>query len=173
MHTVVVLAGETGAPAVADALDRLPPDASDSVVVCGPGQREPIRHVTDASRVVVDSVPDGSVVSAMRAGLRAASTATAVVTIPSSPTLTGEALVRLTPGNDVDVGLARVDGDRHPPLGGYAVGPTTAACDTTLATGSERLSNVYARLDVTTTDVDTASTVGDGTGDKAVGKTDG
>jgi molybdopterin-guanine dinucleotide biosynthesis protein A len=173
MHTVVVLAGNAEPPAVADALDRLPPGASDPVVVCGPGQREPIKQVTDASRVVVDSVPDGSVVSAMRAGLRAASTATAVVTTPSSPTLTGEALGRLAPGDDADVGLARVGGDRHPPLGAYAVGPTTVACDTTLATGSERLSNVYARLDVTTTDVDTASPVGDGAGGKAVGKTDG
>lgn len=139
---------------VADTVEAVAPVAEAVTVVCDAEQRDEIGRTTDA-RTVSERVPDGGLVAAMRAGFRATSALTAVVTTPEAPTVAPSAVADLEPPADADARLALIDGDRHLPLGGYSVSPALRACDVTLATGSRRLPDVLSRLSVTTTAVST------------------
>lgn len=151
---IVVVPDGADRQAVADTVETIAPAVETLTVVCD-GYR---RGVTDEGipvRTITTGVPDGGLVTAMRAGFRATGALTAVVTTPGSPALVPSAAADLEPDGDADVTLAQVDGERHPPLGGYRVSPAVDACDVTLATGSRRLSEVLTRLSVTTTPVST------------------
>jgi molybdopterin-guanine dinucleotide biosynthesis protein A len=139
---------------VADTVEAVAPGVETVTVVCGPDRRDEIERTTDA-RTVSERVPDGGLVAAMRAGFRATSALTAIVTTPEAPTVAPSALTDLDPPADADARLALIDGARHPPLGGYNVSPAVQACDVTLATGSRRLPDVLSRLSVATTAVST------------------
>lgn len=170
MRAAVVLATDADPPAVDETLSALSA-FEERTVVCAPGERELLGDVLDADpRIVVDSVPHGGLVAAMRTGLRATSATRALVTTPAMPAVTDEAYTDLLPAAGTDVSLAMVDGERCPPLGGYAVDATRAACDTTLATGSRRLRNVLARLSVATTAVDGPAPGSDSGGPTASGR---
>lgn len=165
---ILALADADPAATVADldpAYDRL-------TVVCRPGRRQAVVESTAEfdPRVIVDTVPRGGLVSAMRAGLRAIPTTRAFVTTPELPVVGTDAQLQLQPEGVADACLARIGGERYPPLGGYAVDSTVAACDTTLATGSRRLSNVFARLSVTTASVSELGCGKEPTGDHVTGK---
>lgn len=152
MRTAIVLASVVADPeSVAATADRLEDEDMDTVVVCQDGQRLDISDAADSDhRIVVDPVPEGGPVAAMRAGFRAARTRTAFVTTPGTPTLSAGSLSSLSPESSVDATLATVDGRRREPCGGYAVEAATAACDTTLAMGSRRIGDVLARLSTRT-----------------------
>ena len=152
MRTAVVLASVVADPeSVAATADRLEDADMDPIVVCRDDQRLAVSDGADSDhRIVVDPVPEGGPVAAMRAGLRAARTRTALVTTPGTPRLSPGALASLSPASSVDATLATVDGRRREPCGGYAVEAATEACDTTLAIGSRRLGDVLARLSTTT-----------------------
>jgi molybdopterin-guanine dinucleotide biosynthesis protein A len=160
MRTAIVLASVVADPeSVAETADRLHGEM-DTVVVCRDGQRLDISDAADSDhRIVVDPVPDGGPVAAMRAGFRAARTRTAFVTTPGTPQLEREALPTLSPGVGTDATLAHIEGSERPPCGGYVVEPAREACDTTLAMGSRRVSDVLARLTTTSGTVETAPRV--------------
>lgn len=150
MPAGIVLASDRVEPrAVAETVGELDPGVDDVTVVCDADRRDAVAAAVDA-RTITDRVPDGGSVAAMRAGLRTTGTATAVVTTPEAPSLDPSVAVELAPTADAEAVLAEFDGDRYPPLGGYEVGPTVAACDVTLATGSRRFDDVLARLSVAT-----------------------
>lgn len=171
MRTTIVLSSSgSDARMIAETADRLAAEEMETIVVCTDAQRPEVSETAESDpRIAVDPVPGGGPVAAMRTGFRATRTHCAFVTTPGTPPLEADALPALSPDVDADATLARIDGSMRPPCGGYVVGPAREACDTTLAMGSRRVSDVLARLTTTTEAVESAPCPTAATGATATG----
>ena len=165
---VLVVTDDQPPDAVSETLETLDGTFSETTVVCPSGQRDAVSDVSDGRATrVVETVSDGGVVAALRTGFRATKATRAFVTTPSMPAVDAESVTQLAPAPGHDATLAVINGTEKPPLGGYVTETAAAACDTTLATGSRRLSNVFARLSVTAAVVERPARTNGGNSTKA------
>jgi len=160
MRSAIVLAGRTDTPRVAsgptaegtvrDAVERLSPAVDDVVVSCPADRADAVEAELGGTeyRLATDRVPDGGPVAAIRSGCRVARGRRACVTTPQSAA--DPALVTaLFEAADRDGAIARLEGRDCPLVAVYDTEAAIEAAETTLGMGSQAMTHVLERLDVT------------------------
>lgn len=149
------LADVGGEPMCRRVVAELP--RAELVVNCRLDQRDSVAAALDGldPRFAIDPVADRGPLAGLLTALRVAAADRAVVVgcdMPLFDRATASALLAAL--DDATAAVVESDGPASPLGAAYRVSPARRACETTLACGSRRLTDVLARLDVARVDAD-------------------